>query len=254
MEAGTDAIYRPPESDLGRPAEGGGNFGSLEKGLGGDFEFSISEILSEAWELTSGSKGAIIGGFAIYMAISAVANLASVAVTGIDPEANVGSSREILGVAIETLGFVLIYPLLAGIMLYSIKRAAGDPAAAFSDNFACYDRTFSIIGLLIVQTVLVLLGMLLFIIPGIYLSVAYGLAFPLLVEKNMGVWEALETSRKAVTQCWFRFWGLWIVMSVIALGGTVVTLGIGLIWLGPMAMLCFGVAYRNIFGYEGARA
>jgi len=254
MEAGTDSIYTPPESDLARPTERGENFGSLEKGLRGDFRFSIQEILSEAWELTSGSKAAIVGGFAIYFAISMVTSVLSAAATGLDPEASVGAGRQILGVAIETLGFVLIYPLLAGIMLYSVKRAAGDPAASFSDNFACYDRTFSIIALLVVQGVVVLLGLLLFVIPGLYLSVAYGLAFPLLVEKNMGVWEAMETSRKAVTHCWFRFWGLWIVMSLLALVGATVTLGIGLIWLAPMAMLAFGVAYRDIFGYEGARA
>jgi hypothetical protein len=254
MESGADAIYRPPESDLAYPTEGSGEFGSLEKGLGGDFNISISEILSEAWALTNGSKGAIVGGFAIYMAISMLANGISVAVGGIDPSVDVGASRKLLAVGIETLGFVLMYPLLAGIMLYSIKRAAGDPSASFGDNFACYDRTFAIIGLMIVQTVLVMLGFLLLIIPGIYLAIAYGLAMPLLVEKNMGIWEALETSRKSVTHCFFSFWGLWIVMSLIAMVGGILTLGIGMIWLVPMAMLCFGVVYRNIFGYEGAGA
>ena len=164
-DVGADAIYRPPESQLEGPASGGGEFGSVAKGLGGDFHFSISEILSEAWALTDGSKGAIVGGFAIYMAISIVANGLSIAVGGIDPGADAGASRELLAIGIQTLGLVLVYPLMAGIMLSSIKRAAGDPSASFSDNFACYDRTFSIIVLMIVQTLLIFAGFLLLIIP-----------------------------------------------------------------------------------------
>ena len=107
---------------------------------------------------------------------------------------------------------------------------------------------------MLLQTLLVVMGIILFVLPGIYLAVAFSLALPLLVEKEMGIWQALETSRKAMTHCWFRCWGLMVVATLVATIGGAFTFGIGLIWFMPLAALSFGVLYRNVFGYEGLRA
>ena len=98
------------------------------------------------------------------------------------------------------------------------------------------------------------MGFVLLVLPGIYLAVAYSLALPLLVEKEMGIWQALEISRRAVTHCWLRCWGLMLVATLVAIIGGGFTFGIGLIWFMPLAALSFGVLYRNVFGYEGVQA
>ena len=61
----------------------------------------------------------------------------------------------------------------------------------------------------------------------------------------------METSRKCVTQCWFRIFGLLLIVAIIGLLGTVLSLGIGAIWIVPLILLTLGIAYRNLFGYEG---
>ena len=98
--------------------------------------------------------------------------------------------------------------------------------------------------------ILVAIGFLLLVLPGIYLMVAYSLAMPLVVEKGLSPWQALEASRKAITKSWFRFIGLGLAIMVIMIV-SMIPLGIGMIWTIPMAMIAFGIAYRNIFGYEG---
>ena len=75
-------------------------------------------------------------------------------------------------------------------------------------------------------------------------------AAPLMVEKNMGIWEAMETSRKAITHCWFRYFGLALLSGLVMFGGAL-ALGIGLIWTMPMAMLMFASVYHEMFGFEG---
>ena len=75
--------------------------------------------------------------------------------------------------------------------------------------------------------------MLLLLIPGIYLSIAYRLAIPLVVERGLSPWQALEASRKAISQHWFKVFGLFFVLMLIMLL-SMIPLGIGLIWTLPL--------------------
>ena len=99
----------------------------------------------------------------------------------------------------------------------------------------------------ILMNILIVIGFVLLIVPGIYLSIAYVMAIPLVIDRNMGPWEALECSRKAVTKKWFNFFGILIVMSLIA-AVSAIPLGIGLIWTIPMMALVYAIMYRQTFG------
>ena len=70
---------------------------------------------------------------------------------------------------------------------------------------------------------------------------------PLITDKGMGVWEAMETSRKAIHKCWFRVFGIYLLMILIYLV-SMIPLGIGLIWTMPMIIMVGGILYRRLFG------
>jgi uncharacterized membrane protein len=221
--------------------------------VNGDFDFVIGDVLSEAWELTNGSKGVLIGGVVVFYGISVMASLLSLAITGGETD-GVDAGAQAAGAAVSLIGTCLSYPIMAGLFLYVIKRAAGDSSASLGDVFGSFGLILPILGLLLLQSLLIVAGFLFLILPGIYLGVAYTLALPLMVEKEMGIWEALETSRKALSHCWFRVLGLQVVcVMLLGIGGGL-TLGVGFVWFIPLTALSFGVLYRNIFGYEGAQA
>lgn len=96
-------------------------------------------------------------------------------------------------------------------------------------------------------TVLVYLGTLLLILPGIYLGVAYLLAMALVVERGLSPWQAMEASRQAIGQHWFKVFGLLLLLGAILLVSAL-PLGIGLIWSLPLSVAALGVLYREIFG------
>jgi uncharacterized membrane protein len=98
---------------------------------------------------------------------------------------------------------------------------------------------------------LTFIGYCLFILPGLYLSIAYFLVIPLIVEKNMSIWQAMETSRKAINHVWFSIFGLFLVFTLLSIAA-IFTLGIGYIWLFPMMIISYGVIYRTIFGIESS--
>lgn len=147
--------------------------------------------------------------------------------------------------------FLFLFPLTEGMMIYGLKRARG-----VEPQLGDIGRVFSVfLPLLLVRVVgglLAFVGSLLFIIPGVYLSVAYVLAFPLVLDRGVGFWDALETSRKIITKRWFTVFGLILVLMLIN-GLGALPLFIGLLITVPFT-LCVNVAlYEAALGIrEGA--
>ncbi len=225
-------------------------YGSIEKGINGDYDFTISEILKEAWTLMKGAKRYILGGTIImYIILFAFGALMAV-IQGVV----FGSSHEHMAAAAgfqfltQLVSMAISYPMTAGIMMIGIRRSVGLPID-LSLLFGYFGRVIPLVLMSLLSMVLVVIGFLLLVIPGIYLGVSYIMAMPLVVEKNLGPWRALETSRKAVTKKWFSIFGLFFVIGLISMV-SMIPLGIGLIWTIPMASLAFGILYRTIFGVE----
>ena len=146
----------------------------------------------------------------------------------------------------QVVQLVVTAPLMAGLFMLGIKRAAGQPVTA-SMLLNYFPKTLPLFLTYLLMIVLVVIGFVLLVIPGIYLVIAYALALPLLVDKNLGIWESLETSRKGITRCWFRFFGFGIISFVIVLISAI-PLGIGLIWTLPWLYAAMGIVYRDVFG------
>ena len=240
-------IYDAPEADL-YDAPHSGEYGSIEKGLAGDYEFSIGAIYSEAWSKVSGNKMLVFGISLVYIAIMVI----YVAAMGIT-EALFGMEGPQEGVTLNPAGFPidLIYYGVYGVMtvgstVIGAKLSMGLPTG-INDLFRFANRFLRALLTYILMIIMIVIGFLLLVIPGIYLSVAYMHALPLALEKGLSPWQALETSRKAISKRWFAFLGYMMVNGIIALGG-ILTLGIGFIWLAPLLIIAFGITYRNIFG------
>ena len=69
----------------------------------------------------------------------------------------------------------------------------------------------------------------------------------------MGVWEALETSRKAITTCWWRYFGLLLIAVLLCIVGTI-PLFIGLIWVLPILAIAIGEVFVATFETASAES
>jgi len=219
--------YQAPDSNLDVSAE--------EHELNPNW--TIGEVLSEAWQLKDGFKGTYWGALLIYMVIVMITS-------GIF--AFIGNESTVMKIVTQVVVGLISYPLAVGLMMIAVKRSVGIPVNAFM-VFDYYPKTIPIFLLYLLMMILIVVGLLLLVLPGIYLSIAYMLALPLLVDKNMGLWEALETSRKAITPCWFRIFGLFFVAGLILMV-SMIPLGIGLIWTAPFLGLVMAIIYRNLMG------
>jgi uncharacterized membrane protein len=147
---------------------------------------------------------------------------------------------------VEIIVTLILFPLGVGLGLLGIRRAAGKETPV-STLWEPYSQAIPLIVMFILMAVLIVAGFLLLILPGIYLSIAYSFAPYLIVEKNMGVWEALETSRKAITAYWWRYFGLMLVALLLVIIG-LIPVFIGLIWVVPIIAIATGEVFGKTFG------
>lgn len=245
-------IYQAPESEL-TTAQAPSEYGSVEKGLSGDYSLDIGAILKESWDKTSGNKGTIWLAFLIYMAVTflviVIAGIAG-ALVGVAPEAEGGSGSVLFDLVIQVVTGLVVMPLMVGIIFVGVKISIGEKANATS-ILSWYDKMVPLFVTYVLMSLMILIGFILLVIPGIYLSIAYTQAMPLVADKGLGPWEALETSRKTITHKWFNVFVLYIVVGMIMLASMLV-FGIPLIWTLPMITIASAMVYRNAFGIEAS--
>ena len=252
--------HQPPATEeiqlLGTSAVGG----TLQDGIEGNYDFSIIDVLLEAWQKTDGIKGtffsAVLAFVLIVVGIDLIFSMVNHEIIEVGIREGMSSSM------IEIMGYIMTFlqhifklivslPILVGITMIGVYRSVDMPVR-FSIAFDYFEYTIPIVIAAILTSVLVAIGSLLLIIPGIYLMVAYFLTQPLIVEKNLGAWEAMETSRKAINHHWFKVFLTYFIMAMIYLI-SIIPLGIGLIWTAPMMVNVRGILYRIMFGVEAAR-
>jgi hypothetical protein len=145
-------------------------------------------------------------------------------------------------------GMIVNSPLLGGLYYLNIRCIRGEPAGP-EQSFAGF-RAVYFIPLLaggLLSGALTTLGILLLIVPGVYLAVGYIFVLPLIIDKRMDVWTAMEVSRRVVHQQWWMTFALGLVAALMVLVG-VLAFGVGIIVAVPVATAALMYAYEDLFG------
>lgn len=237
MNDTTSNPYEAPKADLNAQAAPAGASGSLEDALAGRYSFEIGDVLREAWRMTPGMKGTFWTG-----AILLYAGYMLVAIVGGLLFRNAVVLRTLFNVVLGAIGPVLFI----GLMAMGIRRAAR-LSIAFETAFLGFQKATPVFIAGLLSTLFTYIGFALLILPGIYLAIGYCMTMPLIADRSMAPWQALETSRKAVTKHWFQYFGLLFMVGILVFVSAIPA-GIGLIWTAPWAANVFGVAYRRTFG------
>jgi len=213
-----------------------------------DYDFSIGAVLSEAWEKTSGLKGSFWAAGAIFFVAVLILGAALGGGSALLASQGDAGGGVLIDLFVQLVIMAVMYPFMAGIVMLGVERSVDLPLS-YKSVFSYFSYTLPLLGVAVLMSVLVTIGFILLIIPGIYLSLAYMFAVPLVVEKNLGIWDAMETSRKAVTSHWFKLFFLFLIMGILVIISAI-PFGIGLIWTYPMMVVMMGILYRDIFGID----
>ncbi len=238
--------------------------GNIESALKGDYQIDVKAILTEAWQQTLKSRLAINLGllFSLFLG-TAVSFLVSNYLGGIeavlaDPEA---------GMLLNVVVTIAVWPFIGGVEMMGVLHAVGMKTDV-KMIFSFLKRASWVVLCALFTSVLVSLGLQLFILPGIFLAVTLSLTIPLVIEKQMTPMKAIILSIKTLRFKFLSLLSLYFILLMslvflciplaLLLESSFAPLGImillvGISFLAPLFYNTKGILYREIFGISLAK-
>lgn len=205
----------------GASPEGGGGRDLGQPGVIPLRPLEVGEILEGAVRVIRVQPALMLGSCAIVVAISqTISVLATLAMGGrtvavpIEPNLTQEQALDRLGdLFVETgpslIVAVLGQTFLSGFLIVVVGKAVLGTHVGFRQVWQeARPRLPPLLRLTVVYGVLVFAGLVLFVLPGIWLYVVFGLATPALVLERGGIGVSMSRSRLLVRDSWWRVFGV----------------------------------------------
>jgi uncharacterized membrane protein len=197
----------------------------LQRIIDSGVDFNISIIIDKAWEMFK-SRALFHIGFAFLI------------------------STIQLAFTLYLEDFVFIYsiflapPLVAGFYLVANRMSQGE-YVDFQNFFDGFKYMLPLIVVNLITAIFILCGIILFILPGIYLGVGYLFSLLFVLFGGFDFWTAMEISRKLVHTNWWKFFGFVLILLLINIGGFL-CLVVGLLVTIPLTYLSVYILFEEL--------
>lgn len=221
-------------------------------------KWEISDVLRRSWDITKDNLGLSIGGTLVYMGILTVGYLIWYgALMGVIFGMRGDETTMLVSLGLMSTVGLLIYLLVSSYLtvgyLRMMFKLARSEAAGFGDLFSGGSGTMATFLCMVIMLVVLDIGFLLFIVPGLLLAVMWFFAYFLIADKRVGAIASLKESWGMVKG---RFMDVlvWIlVFSGLQILGQM-AMGIGVVVSMPLGVIATIIVYDTILGGPAASA
>ena len=217
---------------------------ALDRAIAEGYRLDLREVLADASRHLKGSKRVIVGGGLTWLAISLVVGWITLAL-------GLGNAPS------GALGVLATAPLTVGLVMVGALRAAGH-AVTPADLWA-YRAVTAHAAIVMLANLLVVVGSeaLFGPVASLPVTIAYGLftslALYLVADRRLSGGQAIVVSALLVRHRWAALLLLQLLLAAL-LALSALTLGIALIWTGPVAVIAQGAVYVRAVGLASAPA
>lgn len=229
-----------------------------------DYELDIGACVSRGADLLKNNFGIVFGAAAIYLLIQG-------AISGL-------GSIPFIGPVFSIASLFVVGQLMAGVYLVILKTMRNQPTevgevfvgfkTAYVQLLLCYIIVALLAGASaipgavmmavpivimankeavdVLLLILAVVGFFVLLVPVIYLTVIWLFSLPLVIDKGLGFWQAMETSRKVVSKHWFMVFAMVIVVGLINCVGVLLCC-VGVFLTFPLAIAAMMYAYETMF-------
>lgn len=197
-------------------------------------DLSIGHLFSRSWPRFKENAALLIGALAVYALI-----------TGAVPELWDGASL------LDLIVFLIGGPLTVGLYWMMLKVQRDEPVE-FGDLFAGFSEFGRALGVYVLYSIAVVIGLVLLVVPGIVLAVGLWPALYLVLDDGLGVTDTLSKAWDMTKGHRWRLFALGVVLFLFTMLG-LVALIVGVFVTGALATLVSAAAYEELaLAYEGA--
>ena len=158
-------------------------------------ELRLGECLASGWSFLTGNAGFLVGAVVLTWVVNLFFVFISLAVPLLGP---------IVYICIRGV-------IMGGFYLACLRRMRGETVSP-TEVFAGFKIAFAQLLLTgLVSALLTEVSICFCILPALYLFIAWIFALPLVADKKLFFWSAMELSRKVVTRVWFEVFALVII-------------------------------------------
>ncbi len=203
----------------------------------------FGETLSRAWAVFSDSWLVVLGAFLLMLLVyfAGYFVMATIA-AGIGIAIQDRDAARILAQAAQFGAALLSLWLNIGLQLFALGVARGEQPR-YGLLFAGGPRLLPVIGCFLLTGLVVFGGTLLLIVPGVIFLMMLSQAQLLVIDRQLGVLEAMSLSAKIMAGNKLLVMGIWIITGVLAYLAVLVTCGLGLFAAAPYLLILKIVIY-----------
>jgi uncharacterized membrane protein len=150
----------------------------------------------------------------------------------------------VLTTIMYVIGFLVTVYIHMAIVNISLK-IYNEEKADFRDIFTASRFFWRFLLADILYNLMVTIGLVLCIIPGIYFGIKYHFFGYIIIEQDMGVLDSLKKSWQITNGAWWDLFLLAILLWLIALAG-VILCGVGVLFAWPIIFMAVVYAYKRI--------
>ena len=198
--------------------------------------FSKSEAILFGWNTLKKNFRFFLGMLAIVVVVNVLVGLV---ISSFSEEA-----PKVLVMVVSVISWVLDLLISIGVIKITLKFCDQEPAT-YRDLFSAYRLLLNYLVGSIVYGIIVAIGFVFLIIPGIYLAVKYQFYDYLIVDKGIGPIEAIKRSgvlTEGVKRNLVLFWLALVGINILGM----IALGVGLIATVPVSWLANAYVYRRL--------
>jgi uncharacterized membrane protein len=200
----------------------------------GDFE--IADALSFGWDRFKANIGPLAITVAVVIFVEIVLSVISSGRTGFG------------GFILSLVTFLIGQIIAMGWVRISLNIVGGRPAGV-SDMWERLDLFVPYVVAAIIFSVMVGIGFILLIVPGVYLALTFGFYGFNVMDKEMGALDALKRSVELTRGRKWKLLAFWVTILFLNLLGLIL-LVVGVLVTAGVSLIAVGYVYRSL---EGAR-
>ena len=223
------------------------NSSPLERALAGEYQFDIRQLFAEAQSLYKQHLGLLLKATGLLMAIGLGAMVIMINLLALDMtsvESMQSGNAGLLDIAM----LVLMTPMIVGFRMLGVKLVS-HKATNINELFQYFPYILVLVTANLLISLVMQVGLNLLILPGLYVYLVTQFAVVLLVEKRLGLMQSIILSARVTNRYLLPFTLLllaFIMMFVLVL----FTMGLAILWVGPVYSLVMGRLYTDLFGLD----
>ncbi|MFC4699421.1 hypothetical protein ACFO4O_04525 [Glaciecola siphonariae] len=221
------------------------NDAHIQQMLAKQYDFDVKNVLVRARDLSAQNNWVLVQGILTIISVAIVLGFIFVIAFGIETIEQAGNLDNTQNAIASLVINVILAPLIGGVTMLAITSVRRLEAKAV--NMFAY---FGYILPLGVATLLISIasdiGLMLMVLPGLYIAVATVFATPLIIDKHLTPISAIILSMRMCNAYLFQMTVMFLIFVALMVG-VFITFGFALIWVGPYYLNVKAILYHDLF-------